>query len=261
MAIEQNFEEAVAQNDLIREDKSSVEKWKSASDAVADADDSPSGGFDCNICLDTVQDPVVTLCGHLYCWPCIYKWLHFQSIPPEDQDQTQQQCPVCKAEVSPSTLVPLYGCGQTTKPSNDKAPHLGIVIPKRPLGPTCGFDSPRSPSSTINPQLMPLLNYRNHSHQSHLYYSQQGNYLASPMLGSGSITTNLFDPVIGMFGEMVYARVFGNSITNIYTYPNSYHLVGNTSPRIRRHVMQADKSLNRICFFLFCCLVLCLLLF
>jgi len=34
-----------------------------------------SSGFDCNICLENVQDPVVTLCGHLYCWPCIYKWL------------------------------------------------------------------------------------------------------------------------------------------------------------------------------------------
>ncbi|CAH8279553.1 unnamed protein product [Arabidopsis lyrata] len=28
-----------------------------------------SGCFDCNICLETAHDPVVTLCGHLYCWP------------------------------------------------------------------------------------------------------------------------------------------------------------------------------------------------
>lgn len=260
--MEHYFEEAVAQSHLNREDKSSPDKWKSASDAIVDADDSPSGGFDCNICLDSVQDPVVTLCGHLYCWPCIYKWLHFQSISDEDQDQKQQQCPVCKAEVSSSTLVPLYGRGQTTKPSsNGKAPHLGIVIPKRPLGPACGFDPPRSPSTTMSPHLTPQPRHRNHSHQSHLYYSHPGSYAPSPVLGSGGITTNLFDPVVGMFGEMVYARVFGNSITNIYSYPNSYHLAGSTSPRIRRHVMQADRSLNRICFFLFCCIVLCLLLF
>ena len=31
--------------------------------------------FDCNICLEDVYDPVVTRCGHLYCWPCLYKWL------------------------------------------------------------------------------------------------------------------------------------------------------------------------------------------
>lgn len=34
--------------------------------------------FECNICLELAQDPVVTQCGHLYCWPCIYKcvWGH-----------------------------------------------------------------------------------------------------------------------------------------------------------------------------------------
>ena len=25
--------------------------------------------FECNICLDTASQPVVTLCGHLFCWP------------------------------------------------------------------------------------------------------------------------------------------------------------------------------------------------
>jgi|TARA_B110000977_G_scaffold188631_1_gene257137 E3 ubiquitin-protein ligase RNF5 len=29
--------------------------------------------FECNICLELASDPVVTQCGHLYCWPCIYK--------------------------------------------------------------------------------------------------------------------------------------------------------------------------------------------
>ncbi|XP_044466121.1 E3 ubiquitin-protein ligase RMA1H1 [Mangifera indica] len=255
MAMEYYFEEAVAQNDLHREDK-----WKSTSDAVADSDEN-SGGFDCNICLDSVQDPVVTLCGHLYCWPCIYKWLHFQSVSTEDEDQKHQQCPVCKSEVSADTLVPLYGRGQTMRPSTGKAPHLGIVVPRRPLGPVCGIESPRSTGATMNARLMPQLHYHNHRHQSRLHYPQPGGYLASPTLHSGGMTTNMVDPLIGMFGEMVYARIFGNSITNMYTYPNSYHLAGSTSPRMRRHIMQVDRSLNRICFFLLCCMILCLLLF
>ncbi|KAJ6292531.1 hypothetical protein OIU78_024668 [Salix suchowensis] len=62
-------------------------------------------------------------------------------------------------------------------------------------------------------------------------------------------------PVIGMFREMVYARVFG-------AFPNSYHLMGaSSSPRLRRHELQADKSLNRISIFLFCCFLLCLIVF
>ena len=36
--------------------------------------------FLCNICLEQDNDPVVTLCGHLFCWPCIFQWLHAHSI-------------------------------------------------------------------------------------------------------------------------------------------------------------------------------------
>ena len=29
--------------------------------------------FDCNICFDAARDPVVTQCGHLYCWQCLHQ--------------------------------------------------------------------------------------------------------------------------------------------------------------------------------------------
>ena len=31
--------------------------------------------FDCGVCLDTASEPVVTFCGHLFCWGCLYKWM------------------------------------------------------------------------------------------------------------------------------------------------------------------------------------------
>ncbi|KAE8696618.1 hypothetical protein F3Y22_tig00110654pilonHSYRG00027 [Hibiscus syriacus] len=210
------------------EGKDCSEKWKDSPGVMAVSDDNPSRGFDCNICLGSVQDPVVTLCGHLYCWPCIYKWLHF-----ENQDQGQQECPVCKAEVSDAALIPLYGRGVTAKESTTDTPRLDTDIPKRPLGPTGGTHTTlRSPNPTYNPMPSP-----------------------------GVTTINVPDPVIRMLGEMVYTRVVGDTVTNFYTYPNSYNLAGNGSPRIRRHVLQADESLGRISFFLFCCLFFCLLLF
>ncbi|CAA6655654.1 unnamed protein product [Spirodela intermedia] len=79
--------------------------------------------FDCNICLDFAVEPVVTLCGHLYCWPCIYKWLCQESA-------TAPQCPVCKAALSPATLVPLYGRGCSSE--GDKAARGAQDIPRRP---------------------------------------------------------------------------------------------------------------------------------
>ena len=38
-----------------------------------DAQDDEASAFECNICLSLSREPVVTLCGHLYCWPCLYR--------------------------------------------------------------------------------------------------------------------------------------------------------------------------------------------
>ncbi|GFZ10288.1 RING/U-box superfamily protein [Actinidia rufa] len=84
-----------------------------------------AGKFECNICLDLAQDPIVTLCGHLYCWPCLYKWLHIHSH--------SRECPVCKALVEEEKLVPLYGRGKSsTDPRSKSIP--GVIIPNRPSG-------------------------------------------------------------------------------------------------------------------------------
>jgi len=37
-----------------------------------DSDKSISN-FECTICMEIAKEPVVTKCGHLYCWPCIYE--------------------------------------------------------------------------------------------------------------------------------------------------------------------------------------------
>ncbi|XP_027332452.1 E3 ubiquitin-protein ligase RNF185-like isoform X1 [Abrus precatorius] len=84
-----------------------------------------AGNFECNICFDLAQDPIITLCGHLFCWPCLYKWLHFHS--------QSQECPVCKALIEEAKLVPLYGRGKTsTDPRSKSIP--GVKIPHRPAG-------------------------------------------------------------------------------------------------------------------------------
>ena len=61
-----------------------------------------SGTFECNICLDQASDPVVTHCGHLYCWPCVYRWMRLNESP---------VCPICKSDISQEKMVPIYGRG------------------------------------------------------------------------------------------------------------------------------------------------------
>ncbi|KAL4380073.1 hypothetical protein GQ457_02G041030 [Hibiscus cannabinus] len=79
--------------------------------------------FDCNICLDLSREPVVTCCGHLFCWSCLYRWLHVHS--------DANECPVCKGEVTIKTLTPIFGRGNVIhEPEEDS----GFKIPPRPTG-------------------------------------------------------------------------------------------------------------------------------
>ncbi|XP_015574646.1 E3 ubiquitin-protein ligase RMA1H1 isoform X3 [Ricinus communis] len=232
-------------------------EWKSIASA-ATGSESFSGCFDCNICFDFAHEPVVTLCGHLYCWPCIYKWLHVQSASIASDEHPQ--CPVCKADISHTTMVPLYGRGQAPAEAEieGKASCRGTAIPPRPSA--CGAQALiSSPQHTA--QQLPYHNpYQNHNYTPDPYSSFE-EASQSPLLNlGGSAVTGFHHPFVGMFGEMVYARVFGNS-DSLYAYRNSYHLMGSNSPRLRRQEMQADKSLNRISIFLFCCFLLCLIVF
>ncbi|KAH8740980.1 zinc finger protein [Cryptosporidium ryanae] len=70
----------------------------------------PSSSFECNICFENAFEPVVTRCGHLYCWNCIYLWL----------DRGYGDCPVCKAGVTQENVIPLYGRGSDSSDPRKK---------------------------------------------------------------------------------------------------------------------------------------------
>ncbi|KAG8363553.1 hypothetical protein BUALT_Bualt19G0034500 [Buddleja alternifolia] len=82
-----------------------------------------SGSFyDCHICLDLAREPVLTCCGHLFCWACFYQVSYI--------DSTCKECPVCKGEVSDSTVIPIYGNGGSENPVYEL--ESGLKIPPRP---------------------------------------------------------------------------------------------------------------------------------
>lgn len=89
-----------------------------------------SKAFECNICIEQAKDPVVTVCGHLYCWPCLYRWLRVQN--------GCQSCPVCKAGIDQEKVIPIYGRGCEAKDPR-KQPvviptYTEDIIPRRPQG-------------------------------------------------------------------------------------------------------------------------------
>eukprot|EP00871_Galdieria_phlegrea_P001621 jgi/Galph1/245/GphlegSOOS_G4903.1 len=99
--------------------------------------------FDCHICFDTPTDPVVTPCGHLYCWSCIYRWM---KAHPEGAG-----CPVCKSSIDKSKIIPIYGRGGNDQEDpRNKTPNDAEEIPARPMGQRTEF-TPRQSSNTSNP--------------------------------------------------------------------------------------------------------------
>ncbi|CAN6235639.1 unnamed protein product [Urochloa humidicola] len=77
-----------------------------------------SSSFECNICLDPAKQPVLTPCGHLFCWPCLYQWLHAHSA--------HSECPVCKGEVLEVNVTPIYGRG------GEEGDSANLDMPPRP---------------------------------------------------------------------------------------------------------------------------------
>ncbi|KAK6192386.1 hypothetical protein SNE40_003862 [Patella caerulea] len=83
-------------------------------------EDEKAAVYECNICLDTAHDAVVSMCGHLFCWPCLHQWL-------ETRPQ-RQLCPVCKAGIGKDKVIPIYGRGNP----NPQDPRE--KLPPRPSG-------------------------------------------------------------------------------------------------------------------------------
>lgn len=78
--------------------------------------------FDCNICLDVAKDPILTCCGHLFCWSCFYQLSYVHS--------NVKECPECQGEVTDTSIIPIYGHGNRAQKS--KLNDSGLMVPPRP---------------------------------------------------------------------------------------------------------------------------------
>ena len=100
--------------------EAAAESPKPSNSKDNDNEDQDNRSFECNICLDFARNAVISLCGHLFCWPCLHQWL-------ETRPQ-RQICPVCKAGIGRDKVIPLYGRDGDQKDPRD------IPIPPRPRG-------------------------------------------------------------------------------------------------------------------------------
>ncbi|CAD2108720.1 hypothetical protein YYG_01415 [Plasmodium vinckei petteri] len=145
------------------------EKKETTSNNASQQNDCNRSTFECNICFDDVRDPVVTRCGHLFCWFCLSAWI-----------KKNNDCPVCKAEVTKENVIPLYGRGQSSSDHKYSTTEEPRPTPKRKenvrrnndysnnLGLRASFGVWANPFSFG-------MSYTNMSDQSHFYDNRNDN--------------------------------------------------------------------------------------
>ena len=59
--------------ELRKETKEDNSQKKKEAEEEGKEEKEEDNAFECNICFELLEQPVVTSCGHLYCWKCIYQ--------------------------------------------------------------------------------------------------------------------------------------------------------------------------------------------
>ena len=52
----------------------------------------------CSLCKDSLKSPIVTKCGHIFCYSCVFNHL-----------KTNKLCPICHKEINIESLTPVFG--------------------------------------------------------------------------------------------------------------------------------------------------------
>ncbi|KAM0676159.1 hypothetical protein GVAV_000122 [Gurleya vavrai] len=74
--------------------------------------------FACNFCFESPTEPIVTFCGHVFCWPCYYILQHAKKIP---------CCPTCNLKVSLYEFVSLKVTNECERTKSEKI--MGVLVP------------------------------------------------------------------------------------------------------------------------------------
>ena len=96
-------------------------------------EDYMKNGASCSICLDTVQKPTMTKCGHLYCFECINDAF---------QNMNSHRCPICRENLEDTVLYELEKDSTKKMENCQTLANIDPVIAKKYRN-VWGTDSPK----------------------------------------------------------------------------------------------------------------------
>eukprot|EP00898_Chlorokybus_atmophyticus_P002312 jgi/Chlat1/3081/Chrsp21S00241 len=231
---------------------------------------SGSGGesaFECNICLEVASEPVVTLCGHLFCWACLYRWVEVDSRGPSGVSG----CPVCKAAVEPSRVIPLYGRGHQGGSGTHPASSQGQK-PAAGAGAGGGGEAgqggagggaesiPTRPQGQRPPPPPPPPQHHHHHQPAFGVFAQPAGPFATAQFGSFTLSAGfgLFPSLFGLQFHAFPTPTHHHQQANVPN--NSSHSSAAVPPAAERE-MQQQQRLSQLLLMLGCLVIICLLWF
>ena len=81
-----------------------------------------SSEYQCRICNKLATRPVISLCGHMFCWDCIDRVL---------TQTNSSACPICQSGISKETLTPIYVTEEAkSEPTSNPRPQAAREQPR-----------------------------------------------------------------------------------------------------------------------------------
>lgn len=68
------------------------------------------GSTRCSLCIDTLTEPAVVPCGHIFCWECILRYTRSNSGSTQSSVGVGaiMKCPICRTEFPSQKIRALY---------------------------------------------------------------------------------------------------------------------------------------------------------
>ena len=151
--------------------------------------------FECKICMSVANKPVVTHCGHQYCWNCIYTWSEHKKSKTID-------CPVCHFIFDIDKVIPLYTTENSSNPTNQSQQEPAPERPRPDHNSSEQQEQRRQYENNRNP-----FNFNAFGQNFQNLFAGLNGFSFSMNIGTNGFASVSFQPCIFMFCFSIFSGI------------------------------------------------------